>query len=82
MITLALQTCHFPPFLLSIVEGRFKKKNSWTLSGCTLAALSILYANNTFHTRGVMNVNQKHLRMQMMVQVHTSKQHAFVFHLG
>lgn len=81
MVTLALQTVIFHPFLLSIVEGRFKKqldiKRLYPRS-----FMSIMYANNTFHTYGVMNVNQKHLRMQMMEQVHTSKQHAFVFHLG
>lgn len=43
--------------------------------------MSILYADNTFHTHRVMNVNQKHLRMLMMVQVHTSKLCAFVFNL-
>lgn len=38
--------------------------------------------NTTSHMYGVMLLNQKHLRMQMMVQVHTSKLQTFVFYLG
>lgn len=41
-----------------------------------------MFANNTFHAHWVINVNQRHLTMQMMVQVHASKQHAFVFFWG
>lgn len=67
---------------VSSVEGRFKKScQHKAVAPYSSCFLSITYANNIFHTHSVMNVNQKHLKMQMVLQVHTSKLHAFVFYL-
>lgn len=51
-------------------------------NSCTLVALCLIWMQTTFHMHVVMNINQKHLRMQMMVQVHTSKLHVFVLNVG